>query len=316
MLFALALGCGPYAEVGQKLDVALTFASAQSYVTAPGTEARILVLGRDASGSPSGFALSSLELPQAAGISGRTLEGSWSESGGSLVLKVMLDYEMPDERGEGLLNRAGSTRTSVNQTKTLGAVTSGDTLTLSGDSTWEGTYVLLTDALAALGTSTAADADCAFLVANLAVLTSEVRIIGFGGPGMLQYNSPFTYVGTLSGGVEVGLSGGLFTTSTTDINYMSFSDFSGVSLDGEQITYADSGGNGHMQGTVAFTFEPTTNGAPGTEVTGSIKYDAVQIGSGVASGGTYLVALAGGGTDNIDPVTAPAESLASCLALP
>jgi hypothetical protein len=309
------LACGPYAEVGEKLDVAMTFTTAETFIAAPGTEVRLLVLGHDGSGSASGFALSSLELPQAAGVSGRTLEGTWSETPSELTLQASLDYEMPDERGEGLLDRAGSVRNSVDETIPLSAVRSGDTLTLTGNTDWAGDYVLLTDALGTLGTATAGDAACAFLVANLAVMTSEVRIIGFGGPGMLQYSSPFTYVGTLSGGVRVALAGGLFSPVTT-ITYSDFSDFSGVSIDGDQITYANSGGNGHLQGTVNFTFSPTLSGAPAPQVTGSIGYDAIEISNGYVSGGDYAVSMAGGGTTSVDPVSAPVETVASCLGLP
>jgi len=318
----LLLGCGPYSEVGQKLDVALTFATAETFVAASGTEARILVLGRDAGGAPSGFALSALELPQAAGLSGRTYEGSWSENGQGLDLQVQLDYEMPDERGEDLLSRLGSTRTSVDRTLAFTTVRSGDTLTLTGDPAWAGTYLLLTDALGQLGSATAADVGCQFLVANLAVLTSQIRIIGFGGPGMLQYSTAFTYVGTLAGGVKVGLTGGLLSPKTT-ITYSAFSDFSGVTLAGNQITFANAGGNGHMEGTVAFTFAPTVNGIPGAEETGTILYgqpggggDAIQIGDGYVSGGEYVVTLWNGVSATVDPVAPPATSLAACLGLP
>jgi hypothetical protein len=206
----------------------------------------------------------------------------------------------------------------VDEPLALVASRSGAQLTLTGDAPLAGSYLALEVALARVGVSTARDAACAFHVANLAVVSSEVRILGFGGPGMTQYSTPATFVGVVSGSVRVE-EHGLFT-STTNITYSGFSDFPGVVIDGTQNTVADASGNGHMWGDVQLALAPA---APAPAVTGTIGYgvqagggNSIVISGGVAGGGHYEVTLGGGGAALVDPVAPPAPSLGDCLSLP
>ncbi len=318
LLLAAALcGCiGPYAEVGQKLDVAMTFASGETWIAYRGTNIHLLVLGHDRDGKPSGFTLSTFDVSETAGVSGDTLEGtSWSEQGGTLRLTARLEYSMPDERAKDLLKREGSQRHDVDRTVVLSVDRAPTTLAIAGDPAWDGTYALLPAALANLGTSTEADDACAFHLANLAVMTSQVRIIGFGGPGMLQYHSGDgqDFVGTLSGDVRV-------KSLPTDITFTTFADFAGVELDGTQHTDVGFSGEGFMSDTIAFTFRPELGGAALPAIHGTLDYgngsDAIHIQNGTANGGHYLITFESGATGKVSPVGLPTPTISQCLHLP
>jgi len=320
-LVAVALGgCGPYAELGQKLDVGGTF-SGEVWIAAAGPEARVLVLGEPAAGAATPFAFTSMAIPIAAGVSGWAVQGTIEGGPADATLTVVekLRYALDDERGTPLLNRHGSTRESIDRTLSFGQRRSGEQLVLTGDATMAGTYVRLAQAMTRLVASTPADAACAFHLANLAVLSSQVRIIGFGSAGMSQYQTPATFQGTFTGSVRVAVRGTL--SVTTDITYAGFSDFPGVRLDGTQTTHVNSGGNGYMSGVVAIALLPAA-GSP--ELDGTIGYgpganvgDAIQISGGSPSGGRYHVTLGGGGAvATVDPMASPSPSLATCLGLP
>jgi hypothetical protein len=223
------------------------------------------------------------------------------------------------------VNRVGSQRDDTARTLHVTARRDAGRLAVTGDPLLAGTYAGLADALRNLGTRTERDAACAYQVASLGVESSEVRIIGFGGAGMLQYQRAETYVGTVAGSVRVSMSG--YVQNTTRIEYAGFSDQGNVVLTGPQITDADPGGNGHMSGVVAFTLAPAAldPSAAGTPITGTIDYggagnpgDAVQISSGNPSGGFYVTSIDGGGTARVaaTAVTVPSPSVADCLALP
>jgi hypothetical protein len=315
------LSCGPYAELAQKLDVGLTIASGETWIAATGSEVRVLVLGDpDPVSGAAAFAFTASSLPIAAGVSAWATQGSWSgkATDPSLTLHERYLYRMADERGTALLNRHGTTRDDVSTALTFGQSRGGGQLVLTGDASIAGTYVLLTEAMANLGTSTSADAACAFHLANLAVLSSQVRIIGFGSAGMTQYQTAATFRGTLTGDVLVSVHGSL--SATTNITYSNFADFVGVRIDGTQTTHVNAGGNGSMSGVVTFALTPQVGGAATQppEIDGSIDYgaDAIQISSGSASGGHYVVTLAGGGAASVDPVAPPSPSVVTCLGLP
>jgi hypothetical protein len=324
LLLAAALGgCGPYAELAQKLDVGVTIAGGEAWISATGSEVRVLVLGPpDPTGAPAPFAFTSMSLPIAAGTAVWSTQGVWTGTAAdpSITLREMLLYRMDDERGTPLLERHGATRTDVDRTLPFGQSRAGGRLVLSGDPSMAGTYVLLPEALARLGSSSPADAACAFHVANLAVLSSEVRIIGFGSAGMTQYKTSASFRGTVSGSVNVAVHGTF--SVTTDITYTQFSDFAGVRIDGTQTTNVDAGGNGSMSGTVSLALFPQPS-PPAQEIDGSISYgssadpgDAIQISSGSPTGGNYIVTLAGGGTTKVSPVGVPSPNVSECLGLP
>ncbi len=324
LLLAAALGgCGPYTELAQKLDVGAVIAGGETWISAPGSEVRVLLLGSPGSaGSPAPFAFTSMSIPIAAGTAAWSAQGTWtgSASDPSITLRERLLYRMDDESGTPVLNRHGSTRSDVDVTLTFSQSRAGGQLVLTGDPSISGTYVLLPEALARLGSSSPSDAACAFHVANLAVLSSQVRILGFGGALMTQYKTPASFLGTMSGTVDVAVHG--FTSVTTDITYTQFSDFGGVRIDGTQTTHSDASGNGSMSGTMTLAFSPLPS-PPAQELDGAISYgssddpgDAIQISGGSVSGGNYVVTLAGGGSAKVSPVGAPSPSVAECLGLP
>jgi hypothetical protein len=323
-LLALTLGaCGPYAEVAQKLDVTARV-SGDTWIAAAGTEVRFLLVGKPASDGSVPFAFTSLQMPISAGTSGTTLQGTWTEVGGdgTATLRVEREYTLPDERSTPLLSRRGTWRADTRRTIDLRVDRDGNRLVLAGDPSLAGTYLAFGGALARLGTATARDAACAFQVANLGIRSSEVRIIGFGGPGMTQYEQAETYVGTVAGSLRVSLSG--FTQNTTNITYFGFEDLVGARVDGPQITDANSGGDGHMSGVLTFVLKPLSpDGSEAPPITGTIDYggagtpaDAVQISNGSATGGAYVVTLEGGGSARVSPGTPPSPTVAECLGLP
>ncbi|WP_242360075.1 hypothetical protein [Anaeromyxobacter sp. SG17] len=323
-LVALALGaCGPYAEVAQKLDVTARVAG-DTWIAADGAEVRVLLVGTSSSDGSTPFAFTSMQMPISAGTSASTLQGTWAETGseGRATLRVEREYTLPDERTTSLLSRRGAWRTDERRTLQLTVIRDGGRLVLAGDAALAGTYAAFGAALARLGTATARDAACAFQIANLGIRSSEIRIIGFGGPGMTQYQRAETYVGTVAGNLRVSQSG--FTHNTTTILYSAFEDLGGARVDGPQVTDANSGGDGHMSGVLTFVLQPRSpDGSAATPVTGSIDYggagnpaDAVQISNGSASGGVYVVSIEGGGSARVSPETPPSPSVAECLRLP
>lgn len=307
-------GCGslgPYADVGQKLDVGLRITGGEAWVAVADPEVRILVLGRTPDGLPAQFAFSALSIPIGAGLSGRTIQGIWQEHGGTMILTDQTEYALPDERAIGLDSRRGSYRQDGVDRAIILAETRTDTrLTIAGDPGVAGSYVPLAAALGHLGTATAQDASCAYYVANLTVMTTQVRIVGFGGPGMLQYRSPETFEGTLAGEVRVAMSGGLFSPDV-QIAYSQLSDFPGVQLDGAQQTHTDAGGNGRTEGTLHFTIQGS---APAPAITGAVVYD-LDITDGYAGGGQYQITIDGGASGTASPVGPPSPPIATCLGI-
>ncbi len=323
LLLPAAAACGPYSEVGQKLDVATPIADGETFVAASGSEVRLLLLGSGGPGAP--FVFTSFDLPYSAGRSVWSAAGTFAEdpAAGALTLTELHQYTLPDERSVGLFSRRGAWRQEVHLDVPLREGRAPGRLAVAGDARFEGSYVALTPALAGLGAATARDAACAFQLANLAVLSSQVRIIGFGGPGMTQYSAATDYQGIVSGSLRVQVDG-LFS-STTTITYRGFSDFGGVAIDGAQVIFADSSGDGHMEGAVAFALQPAApaGAAPPPPLQGEVRYgvaggggDSIRISGGSASGGLYDVSLQGGGVATVDPVSPPAPSVGACLGLP
>jgi hypothetical protein len=324
LVAALALAaCGPYANLAQKLDVTARVAG-DTWIAAAGadrTEIRVLVVGRPDGDGFAPFSFAAMQFPISRGSAATMLQGTWSEAGaaGATTLQVAHSYVLPEESSVGILGRRGTWRDDAPRTIKLTVTRDAGRLVVAGDPAIAATYVALDEALGRLGAATERDAACAFQIANLGIRSSEARIIGFGGPGMTQYQQAETYIGTLAGSLRVSMTG--FTSNRTTIEYAAFVDLGGVRVDGPQITEANSGGDGHMSGVLSFSLASATSGTP--PVTGTIDYGgagdaaaAVQISNGNAVGGVYVTALDGGGTARVSPATPPAPSVAECLALP
>jgi hypothetical protein len=159
-------------------------------------------------------------------------------------------------------------------------------------------------------------------------MTSSIRILGFGGNTMYQYQRPATFVGTIAGTVRVSVDVSVTDNSAhTVIGYSGFQDFGGVTLDGPQITDTSLAANGHMSGVVRFALSPAPVDPAGvaTPILGSIDYgsadpgNAVVINGGDPVGGSYLMSIEGGLSGSLVPVTfvnTPSSAVADCLSLP
>lgn len=326
-----ALSCGPYPDVAQRLDVTARVAG-DTWIAAVGdrTELRVLIVGAPQGDGTVRFAFASVHVKLARGDAVFQRQGRWIEVGssGATTLHVEHTYSMPDESGESILRRRGTYRSDDAYDVPVTVTRGGGRLVVSGNADVAGTYVPLVEALGALATRTPQDqAACAFHVANVGVLMSQGRIIGFGGPGITQYRSAESFVGTVAGTLRISatLSGGFPPDhSTVTQEYSGFQDNGGVRLDGPMVADADSGGNGHMSGVVTVTITPAAaDGTPGAPITGTIDYggagvpaNALQLVNGNAEGGYYTLAIAGGGTALVQPQTPPSPSVSDCLGLP
>jgi hypothetical protein len=324
---AAALGaCGPYAQLAQKLDVTARIAG-DTWIAAvgPGRDViRILLVARPDANGNAPFAFS--DLPSGSPMTTTTLQGTWTETaGGDVTLRVAHSYVLPNDN-------SGARRDDSTRVLHLNAIRdSAGRLVLSGDPALAGTYVGFAASLRNLGTATQISAACAFFIPNLAVMTSEIRIIGFGGGAMIQYRNSSDFVGTVAGKVTVSVRvPNLPTPSsnvTTTISYSGFQDFGAVTLDGPQITDTTLSANGHMSGVLRFALAPAPLDPSGatTVIQGSIDYgsvdpsNAVQIKGGNPVGGSYLMSIDGGASNVLVPVTfvnTPSSAVADCLALP
>ena len=320
VLLALALGaCGPYAQLAQKLDVTARIAG-DTWIAAAGptkAETRILIVGEPDANGAAPFSFASIAGPFVT-----TLQGSWIEVGsaGATTLLVAHTYTLNQDAG---ISSAGAQRNDHPYVLQLVVTRSAGQLVVTGNPGLDGTYVGMAEALARLGTTTAQDLTCAFQIANLAVETSEARIIGFGSAAMTQYTTSESFVGTIAGTVGVSVSLHGVTGATTTIRYNDFSDQGGVVISGPQVTDSSLSGNGSMSGIVAFAFAPVTPD-PSTvaTITGAIDYGNVRIGGGVTSGGFYVVSIDPMGASTVaavgqvDAVATLSPSVADCLALP
>lgn len=327
VLAALALGaCGPYAKLAQKLDVNAQIVGV-TWVAAAGADrqqTRILLVGELDAHRAAPFAATSIVLvPYPDGTVATvvtTRQGTWVEAAsGDTSLNVNYTWTLPDESQKSPTSRRGTDYETPDYTLQAHVTRGAGQLVVTGDANVAGTYVRLDQALGHLGTTTARDASCAFQMLNLPVVTSDGRIVGFGGPGMLQYQHSEDFVGTVAGTVNVRMSGSL-TGSTTYISYYGFMDQGGIRIDGQQVTHInDYAGNGSMSGVLSFQLMPAFDVSTATTITGTVDYgsaDPVQIHNGNAAGGSYLTHIDGGVTASVPVTGLPNPSVADCLQLP
>ncbi len=316
----LAAGCiGPYPEVGQQLDLGITVEGATTWVATSGDEAKVLLFG-----APNGLDPTTCGLVRiTGGIAVETHLGSCTGNAELRRFAFAADvrYGLEDERAKSLLSRAGATRQEVSFVDEVAYAAAGGRLQLVGGAgLLAGEYVELTGALGALDPATEAGAACAFQVANLAVLSSQVRVLGFNSGGMTQYLTEAAFGGLLEGQLGVRVTNLLAPLAT--LSYQGFSDLTGVVLSGDQLTKTNLSGNGFMSGTVGFRLarRGPTGSAALPDAVGELTYgqpdgtgDSVRITNGTATSGAYLVTLTGGGTARIPVDAAWAPALPSCL---
>ncbi len=309
-------GCGPYTELGQRLDVAERIVGGDSWIAAVNDEVRILLLGKPGTGGGAPFAFTTLHIPVSAGVSGSAIRGTYTEDrqAGSIALAEKYLYVAPDESGVGPLSRHGTTRDPVDVKVTLSQSRSGGRLVLSGDPSFAATYLPLESALAGLGNAAERDADCLFQLGNLAVMSSSTRILGFGSATMTQYYDATAFVGIASGDVVVKVDG-----TTVHITYDTYSDFGGIRLDGMQTSYSNWSGDGRMEGVVRVTLSPKdAAGGALPAIAGGIDYGGLKLSNGSVAAGSYYVMTLDGipSSWTLPALTAPSPSVKDCLALP
>ena len=316
----LAAGCiGPYPEVGQQLDLGITVDGATTWIATSGDEAKILLFGE-----PNGLDPTTCGVVRVTG--GIAVETHLGSCTGNAELQTFaftaeVRYLLEDERAKPLLSRNGATRQPVSFVEQVTYTAAGGRLQLQGSAgLLAGDYVELTGALSALDPATEAGAACAFQVANLAVLSSQVRVLGFNSGGMTQYLTAASFGGLLEGQVGVRVTNLLAPLAT--LSYQGFSDLTGVVLSGDQLTKTNLSGNGFIYGTLGFRLarRGPDRTSPLPDLVGELTYgqpdgagDTIRITNGTAVSGAYLLALTGGGTARLPVGVAWSPDLPTCL---
>jgi hypothetical protein len=123
------------------------------------------------------------------------------------------------------------------------------------------------------------------------IITSQTKIEGFGGMGMIQYlGRTVSFNGIRTGTFELTSEGTL--SNTSDFNYKSYSDYQGLTMQGLQRSSTGTSGDGNMSGTVTFTLQGSSQ-----TWTGSVNYDTIVIEDTLPVSGNYIIKF-----DGIDDV--------------
>jgi len=121
---------------------------------------------------------------------------------------------------------------------------------------------------------------------ELTIITSQTKIEGFGGMGMIQYlGRTVAFKGIRVGTFELTSEGAF--SNTTDFNYKGYSDYQGLTIHGLQRSQSGTSGDGNMSGTVDFTLVGSQTW------TGSVNYDAIVLDDTLPKGGVYLIKFDG-----------------------
>jgi hypothetical protein len=119
-------------------------------------------------------------------------------------------------------------------------------------------------------------------MANLGLLVSQVRVIGFGASGMTGYSQPKDFAGLMTGNLNVGINVKLGKVNAT-LDYGDFSDIPGLNLHGAQLVNVNWSGDGSMDGSQAL--ELSENGQLPFFVA-SIDYGDTTVKDGFGDSGT------------------------------
>lgn len=85
-------------------------------------------------------------------------------------------------------------------------------------------------------------------MANVGLLVSQVRVIGFGSKGMTNYRTAKNFGGLMGGNLNVGISVSIDFNADATLDYQEFSDVPGLTLHGAQLVKVSPKGNGNMGG--------------------------------------------------------------------
>jgi hypothetical protein len=203
-----------------------------------------------------------------------------------------LEYDFEYDPDTSILGRAGSVRqdlkTPITEPLTLTADGSQIVLALAGEAR---RLTALGEVVESVDVHTQKGAEAVFRLFNLPVLTSQVRLLGFGGGSMTQYvDQTASFGGLIRNHFTVSVESWL--SPNTLIAYFQLEDLSGIVVDGPQKSNVDTSGNGQMEGVLNFLMRGT-GGASDVAVRGHLDYGGLQIRNGVAAGGQYALSIDG-----------------------
>jgi hypothetical protein len=259
--------------------------------TADGTE--IVLFGR-----PDPTATVAFDAPACYGRAFVAHDGSVTLESGSYSLDATglgeasrgLEFTLANQADRPILKRDGAVRRDLATpiSATLEVRRDGDQLvvTLDGEAR---RMTALGDVVDRIDVTTQAGAEDAFRLFNLPIFTSQARLLGFGSGAMTQYaGSTAEFIAIIRNDFTVNVQSLL--DPNTDITYRQFEELTGIVVDGLQRTDVNTSGNGSMSGVLSFVMRGTTE-----VLRGSLDYQGLGIGDGVAASGTYTLTLDGAG---------------------
>ena len=115
------------------------------------------------------------------------------------------------------------------------------------------------------------------------IITSQTKIEGFGGMGMLQYiGRTVAFKGIRVGTFELTSKGTI--NNQTSFQFKGYSDYRGLAMEGLQRSNTNTSGDGAMSEEVDFTIQGSSD-----TWTGSVNYDAIVLDGTLPKGGYYLI---------------------------
>jgi hypothetical protein len=203
-----------------------------------------------------------------------------------------LEYDFEFDPDTSILGRDGSVRqdlkTPIAEPLTITADGSHLVLALGGEAR---RLTSIGEVVEAVDVHTQKGAEAVFRLFNLPMLTSQVRLLGFGGGSMTQYvDQTATFGGLIRNRFTVSVESWL--SPNTLIAYFQLEDLTGVVIDGPQKTNVDTNGNGQMEGVLNFLMRGT-GGVSDVAIRGHLDYAGLQIRNGIAAGGEYALTIDG-----------------------
>jgi hypothetical protein len=207
---------------------------------------------------------------------------------GTGIALHQIEFHFLSQPELSILKRDGSIRddlpTSVSEPLAVATDAARARMTLDGAAM---RMTGLGDVIDAIDLRTQTGAEQLFTVYNLALVTSQARLLGFGSGAMTQYaDTPGEFNGIVRNQFTVSVESLL--KPNTSITYQQFEDLTGIVIDGLQKSNVSTSGDGGMAGTLSFVLRGTTK-----TIRGKVNYDNLKIKNGVAAGGTYTLTVDG-----------------------
>ena len=319
LVAALTAAClGPYQIIGQELDPTVSLGDQPTWIQATPQQTTLIVFAATDGGGSAPFTLTTIAPDQSA----VTYTGTYYATATTVTLQSTLKYVLTNQYDIPVTSRNGSQRFDVDAGATYVTSLDGGILTLTGTPSL-GSFASFGTALGSLQATNQSQAECLMRVFELSVLSSEVRILGFNGPSIIQYTTPATFNGVLIGDVTIGVES-LFTPNTT-LAYQQFSDFTGFVLDGSQYSQTDLSGNGYISSALGFqmTNVPPDGGPAQTVIAGSVSYGnadgsppSILLNAGTPSGGSYQLVVDGGASFLVPYTVINNMDVTACISTP